>query len=239
MRIKTAMVLAAGLGTRMRPLTDHRPKPLVEVRGRALVDWTLDRFAAAGVETAVVNIHYFADMMEAHLKSRTAPKIVLSDERGLLLETGGGLAKARPALGSAPIFCANTDAILVDAPGDEACARLARAFDPARADALLLLARADRATGYDGNGDFDLSADGTLEWRKGGASPFVYTGVQIIAPALLDGAPTGAFSMRVLWNKAASAGRLKGLVHDGWWMHVGDPDGLRAAEARLAARDFA
>ncbi len=237
-RIKTAMVLAAGLGTRMRPLTDHRPKPLIEVRGRALIDWTLDRFAAAGVEKAVVNVHYFADMMEAHLARRRAPKIAISDERGLLLETGGGFAHARAALGAASVFCTNTDAILIDAPGSEACARLAAAFDPARMDALLLLAPISAASGYDGTGDFDLSADGTLAWRKGAASPFVYTGLQIISPALLDGAPDGAFSMRLLWDKAAKAGRFKGLAHDGFWMHVGDPEGLKIAEARLAAPDI-
>lgn len=229
------MVLAAGLGTRMRPLTDHRPKPLVEVRSRALIDWALDRFAAAGVTKAVVNVHYFADMMEAHLKRRHAPQIVISDERGLLLETGGGFAKARAALGEAPVFCANTDAILVDAPGADACGQLNAAWRPERMDALLLLAPIERASGYDGSGDFDLSADGTLAWRKGAASPYVFTGLQIIKPALLDGAPEGAFSMRVLWDKAAKAGRFKGLVHDGWWMHVGDPEGLKTAEARLGS----
>lgn len=231
--IKTAMVLAAGLGTRMRPLTDLRPKPLIEVRGRALIDWTLDRFADAGVEKAVVNIHYFADMMERHLQRRRAPQIVISDERGLLLETGGGMARARSALGPAPVFCANTDAILFDDKGGEACARLAAAWRPERMDALLLLARIDRATGYDGTGDFDLSGDGTLSWRKAATSPYVYTGLQIISPSLLDGAPDGAFSMRVLWDKAARAGRFKGLVHEGWWMHVGDPEGLKIAESRI------
>lgn len=231
--IKTAMVLAAGLGTRMRPLTDLRPKPLIEVGGRALVDWTLDRFAGAGVEKAVVNVHYFADMMERHLQRRRTPHIVISDERGLLLETGGGMARARSALGPDPVFCANTDAILFDDKDGEACARLAAAWRPERMDALLLLAPIERATGYDGSGDFDLSGDGTLSWRTAATSPYVYTGLQIISPSLLDGAPDGAFSMRVLWDKAARAGRFKGLVHEGWWMHVGDPEGLRIAQSRI------
>ena len=230
---KTAMVLAAGLGTRMRPLTDHRPKPLVPVRGRALVDWTLDRLAAAGVERAVVNIHYFADMMERHLAGRTRPDIVISDERGLLLETGGGLARARGALGEDPIFCTNTDAILVDDGSGEACARLAAAWDPARMDALLLLAPLERASGFDSPGDFDLADDGALVWRKGPRAAYAYTGLQIIKPSLLDGAPEGRFSMRLLWDKAAARGRFRGLAHAGWWMHVGDPEGLRLAEARL------
>lgn len=230
---KTAMVLAAGLGTRMRPLTDHRPKPLVEVRGRALLDWTLDRFAAAGVETAVVNVHYFADMMEAHLARRARPRVVVSDERGLLLETGGGLQRARGLLGAAPIFCTNTDAILVDDPGGEACARLAAAFDPDSCDALLLLAPMARASGFDSPGDFDLGADGGLLWRSGASAAYAFTGLQILKPGLLDGAPEGRFSMRVLWDRAARAGRFRGLVHEGSWMHVGDPEGLRVAEERL------
>lgn len=232
---RAAMVLAAGLGTRMRPLTDDRPKPLIAVAGRALVDWTLDRFADAGVETAVVNVHYRAQQMEEALSARTRPRILISDERALLLETGGGLAKARALLGDAPVFCTNTDAILIDAPGTDACARLASAFDPARMDALLLLAPKSAASGYEGGGDFDLEANGALAWRKGPMAEYVYTGLQIISPALCDGAPEGPFSMRVLWDKAARSERFFGLAHHGFWMHVGDPEGLAVARARLSA----
>lgn len=232
---KTAMVLAAGLGKRMRPLTDDRPKPLIEVAGKPLIDYALDRFAAAGVERAVVNVHYFADMMEAHLAARTAPEILVSDERDLLLETGGGLKKAAPLLGRAPFFCTNTDAILIDEEG-EACTRLAEAFDAEKMDALLLLVRREAASGYDGAGDFELAADGRLAFRAAETAPHVFTGLQILSPSLLEGAPEGPFSTRLLWDRALKAGRLFGILHRGLWMHVGDFEGLRAAEARLADR---
>ncbi|MEE2690079.1 MAG: nucleotidyltransferase family protein [Pseudomonadota bacterium] len=231
----SAMILAAGLGTRMRPLTDDRPKPLIDVAGKPLIDWTLDRFEAAGVKNAVVNVHYFADMMEAHVANRRAPKVSISDERALLLETGGGLAKARPLLGDGPVFCTNTDAILIDGAGPEPCARLAAAWDPAQMDALLLLAPKAAASGYDGAGDFDLRADGRLAWRGGESADYIYTGLQIISLSLLDGAPEGPFSARLLWDNAAAKGRFRGVVHDGAWMHVGDPAGLAEAERRLAA----
>ncbi len=231
MRPQTAMVLAAGLGTRMRPLTDHWPKPLIKVAGKALIDHTLDRFAAAGVARAVVNVHYRADQMEAHLKTRRAPEIVISDERALLLETGGGLKKAAPFLEEAPVYCTNTDAILVDGDGPEPCAALSAAWRDETMDALLLLVPIGLASGYDGAGDFDLGGDGALGWREGNSAPYVYTGLQIIRPALLDGAPDGPFSLRVLWDKARAKGRMKGIVHQGPWMHVGDPQGLALAEA--------
>lgn len=231
----TAMVLAAGLGKRMRPLTDDRPKPLIKVAGKPLIDYALDRFAAAGVERAVVNVHFFADMMEAHVRKRAAPKIAISDERALLLETGGGLKHAEKQIGSEPVFCTNTDAILLDDRGSEACARLAAAFDPPKMDSLLLLAPIEKATGYEGGGDFELNGDGTVAWRTGAAASYVFTGLQIISPHLLEGAPDGAFSMRLLWDKALAAGRLHGIAHQGFWMHVGDPEGLKVAEARLAA----
>lgn len=228
---RTAMVLAAGLGTRMRPLTDHLPKPLIKVAGKALIDHTLDRFADAGVRRAVVNVHYRADQMEAHLAHRRRPEIVISDERALLLETGGGLKKAEAHLGHDPIFCTNTDAILVDGAGEEPCAALAGAWREEAMDALLLLVPASLASGYDGAGDFDLMADGSLDWRRGASAPFVYTGLQIIRPSLLAGAPEGPFSLRLLWDKARAGGRMKGVVHQGPWMHVGDPQGLALAEA--------
>ncbi len=231
MRVDTAMVLAAGLGTRMRPLTDHCPKPLIKVAGKPLIDHTLDRFARAGVRRAVVNVHYLADQMEAHLAARRAPEIVISDERARLLETGGGLKKAAPHHGTAPIYCTNTDAILVDGGGGEPCAALGKAWREDTMDALLLLVPFALASGYDGAGDFDLGADGAVGWRTGKAAPFVYTGLQILRPSLLDGAPEGPFSLRVLWDKARDRGRMKGIVHQGPWMHVGDAQGLALAEA--------
>ena len=231
----TAMVLAAGLGTRMRPLTADRPKPLIKVRGTPLIDYTLDRFARAGVRKAVVNVHYLADQLEAHLAARDAPQVVISDERALLLETGGGLKKAAAHLGRDPVFCTNTDAILDDEPEDEACATLADAFNPQSCDALLLLAPKTAASGYDGAGDFELAPDGRLDWRRGARAPFIFTGLQILNPALLDDAPEGKFSTRILWEKAMATGRMKGVVHRGRWMHVGDPEGLAEAERRLSA----
>jgi len=233
---KTGMVLAAGLGKRMRPLTDDLPKPLVAVAGKPLIDYALDRFALAGVARAVVNVHYFANMMEAHLESRAAPEIVISNERDLLLETGGGVKKAAQFLGPAPFFSTNTDAILIDEGGGEACAALAEAWDGDAMDALLLLVPHKCASGYDGAGDFDLSTDGRIAFRSGKTAPHIFTGLQIVSPHLLDGAPEGPFSMRLLWDRAVSAGRLYGALHKGFWMHVGDFAGLEAAEARLASR---
>ncbi len=231
---ETAMVLAAGLGKRMRPLTDDLPKPLVPVAGKPLIDYALDRFALAGVSRAVVNVHYFANKMEAHLRRRTRPEIVISDERDLLLETGGGLKKAAPFLGPAPFFSANTDAILIDEGGGEACAALAEAWDGDAMDALLLLVPRECASGYDGAGDFDRSVDGRIAFRSSKTAPYIFTGLQILSPRLLDGAPEGPFSTRLLWDKALAAGRLYGALHRGFWMHVGDFAGLEAAEGRLA-----
>ena len=222
------MVLAAGLGTRMRPLTDTMPKPLIEVAGKPLIDWTLDRFAAAGVNRAIVNVHYRADQMEAHLRARQDIQIIISDERALLLETGGGLKKARAHLGERPVFCTNTDAILVD-NGVEPCAALGDAWRDQEMDALLLLAPLQHASGYDGKGDFDLKKDQPL-WRTGDSARYVFTGLQIIHPALLDGAPDGPFSTRLLWDKAMAADRMRAIVHRGPWMHVGDRQGLALAE---------
>lgn len=225
---ETAMVLAAGLGTRMRPLTNNLPKPLIKVGGKPLIDWTLDRFENAGVRRAVVNVHYRADQLEAHLNTRLRPEILISDERDLLLETGGGLKKARRLLGEAPVFCTNTDAILVDADG-EACAKLAATWRDREMDALLLLTPTENATGYDGAGDFEL-IDGKPLRGPGRTAPYVFTGLQIIRPSLLDGAPDGPFSTRLLWDKARKAARMFAIVHHGPWMHVGDPEGLALAE---------
>lgn len=222
------MVLAAGLGKRMRPLTDTLPKPLIKVAGKPLIDWTLDRFAGAGVRRAIVNVHYRADQMEAHLRARRDLQIAISDERALLLETGGGLKKARAQLGERPVFCTNTDAILID-DGEEPCAALSDAWRGDEMDALLLLAPLENASGYDGKGDFDLDGERPL-WRTGARARYVFTGLQIIRPALLDGAPEGPFSMRLLWDKAMAADRMRAIVHSGPWMHVGDTQGLALAE---------
>jgi len=235
----TAMVLAAGLGTRMKPLTDDRPKALVEVGGRALIDHVLDRMADAGATTAVVNVHWFADRLEAHLAARgRGPAIVISDEREELLETGGGLKKATPLLGPDPVFVANIDSIWID-HGD-ALGDLVRLWDPERMDAALLLARLECSSGFDGNGDFFLAEDepgqgGVLTFRDEAASaPYAYMGVHICQPGYVDSGPDGAFSLSGLWRKSAAEGRLYGCVLNGDWMHVGDPRARDEAEARLA-----
>jgi len=235
MNPKTAMVLAAGLGTRMRPLTDTTPKPLVKVAGKPLIDHVLDKLAAAGVKTAVVNVHYFADQIERHLAKRKKPRIVISDERGLLLDTGGGVAKALPLLGDAPFFHVNSDTLWID--GDTPnLVRLAQAFDAKTMDVLLLLAPAKGSIGYGGSGDFSLHSDGRLVARVAGTqAPLVYAGAAILAPALFHQAPEGAFSLTALFERAAAKGRLHGLKLDGRWMHVGSPEAIAAAEAAIAA----
>ncbi|HVY33928.1 MAG TPA: nucleotidyltransferase family protein [Caulobacteraceae bacterium] len=228
------MVLAAGLGTRMRPLTDDRPKALVEVAGKALIDHMLDRLVDAGAQTAVVNVHYFADRLEAHLASRAQPRIVVSDERAQLLETGGGLKLARPLLGEAPIWAANIDSVWTERSGP-ALGALARAWDPERMDACLLLAPLEHSLGFDGKGDFFLGEDGRLTHRGDQPSaPYAYIGVQIIKPQAVDEGPEGPFSLFGVWMTMIAEGRLYGVVLDGEWMHVGDPQALKAAEAKLA-----
>jgi N-acetyl-alpha-D-muramate 1-phosphate uridylyltransferase len=232
---RNAMVLAAGLGTRMRPLTDTKPKPLVQVAGKALIDRVLDKLAAAGVKTAVVNVHYLADQIERHLAKRKKPKIVISDERGLLLDTGGGVAKALPLLGDTPFFHVNSDTLWLDGETPN-LTRLAQSFDAAKMDALLLLAPAKGSIGYGGSGDFSLHADGHLVARVTGTqAPLVYAGVAILAPALFQAAPEGAFSLTALFERAAAKGRLHGLRLEGQWMHVGSPDAIAAAEAAIKA----
>ena len=233
---KTAMVLAAGLGTRMRPLTDDRPKALVEVGGRALIDHVLDRLADAGVEMAVVNVHWFADRLEAHLAARgRGPGIVISDERTELLETGGGLKKAHPLLGDDPVFVANIDSVWTDRGAAPWADALVRLWDPLTMDACLLLATREGAIGFEGDGDFFLADDGRLTFRGEAASaPFAYMGVHITRPDYADGGPDGPFSLSPLWRASAAAGRLYGCVLDGDWMHVGDPQARDEAEARLA-----
>jgi MurNAc alpha-1-phosphate uridylyltransferase len=229
------MVLAAGFGHRMRPLTDTMPKPLVRVAGKALLDHVLDRLADAGVEHAVVNVHYLADQIERHVASRTKPEIVISDERGLLLDTGGGVVKALPELGPAPFFHINSDTIWIDGVRPN-LTRLAENFDPAIMDALLLLAPSAGSIGYAGRGDFTMKPDGRLLARsEREVAPFVYAGAAILSPRLFDGAPQDAFSLTKLFAKAGEAGRLHGLRLDGLWMHVGTPEAIAEAEAAILA----
>lgn len=229
---RTAMVLAAGLGTRMRPLTDDRPKALVEVGGRALIDHVLDRLVEAGVEKAVVNVHWFADRLETHLTRRVRPKIVISDEREELLETGGGLKKARVLLGSDPVWVANIDSVWLD-KGD-ALGALADLWDPDRMDAALLLARREGSIGFEGAGDFFLGDDGRLTFRGDAPeAPYAYMGVHITRPGVVDDGPDGPFSLSQVWRRLAAEGRLYGCVLDGHWMHVGDPVSRDEAEAKL------
>jgi len=231
---KTAMVLAAGLGTRMRPLTDTMPKPLVKVAGKALLDHVLDRLAQAGVDRAVVNVHYFAEQIMALVANRERPRVVISDERGVLLDTGGGVVKALPELGSAPFYHLNADTIWIDSVTPN-LARLAEAFDPAAMDALLLLAPTAGSIGYAGRGDFAMAADGRLTPRpEREVAPFVYAGAAILSPRLFAGAPQGKFSLTTLFVRAAAAGRLSGLRLEGLWMHVGKPNAIGAAEAAIA-----
>lgn len=234
-QISTAMVMAAGLGTRMRPLTDDRPKPLITVGGRALIDHMLDRLVEVGVTRAVVNVHYRADQLEAHLAGRAQPQIVVSDERAQLLETGGGLAKARPLLGDNPIFVANTDAIWIEnAP---VLGALKAAWRPDQMDVLVMLAPLSETLGFEGRGDFDLDADGRIVApERGAGAPYAYIGVQILKPSLFDNRPIEPFSTWVVWREALSAGRMHGLVMDGFWLHVGDPRARDAAEQKLASR---
>ncbi len=232
---RCAMVLSAGLGTRMRPLTNKMPKPLVEVGGKALIDHVLDRLVEAGVERAVVNVHHFAGEIEHHLASRSKPKITISDERGLLLGTGGAVVKALPELGGTPFFHINSDTIWVDGVQPN-LARLADTFDPAAMDALLLLAPTTGSIGYAGRGDFAMAPDGRLKRRgEREVAPFVFAGAAILSPALFKGAPQGEFPLPLLFDRAAEQGRLFGLRLEGLWMHVGTPDAIALAEKAIRA----
>jgi MurNAc alpha-1-phosphate uridylyltransferase len=235
-QLKTAMVLAAGLGERMRPLTFERPKPLLPVGGKALIDWTLDRFAEAGVGKVVVNTHYKAEMLQAHLRDRAGVAIEISHETERL-ETGGGVTKALPLLGDAPFYVANSDSVWLDGP-TPALERMNAAWDPDRMDVLLMLMSAPRAEYYDGAGDFLMDPAGRLSFRPDRrVVPYVYAGLHIAAPRLFDGAPDGSFRLTRLWRQAEAAGRLFGIVHDGAWFHVGTPDALVAADGQLDARN--
>jgi N-acetyl-alpha-D-muramate 1-phosphate uridylyltransferase len=233
---ETAMVMAAGLGKRMRPLTATRPKPLVEVAGKPLIDHVFDRLRTAGVKRAVVNVHYLADQLEAHLKTRVKDMaLAISDERPRLMETGGGLIQARDLIGDQPFLCVNSDNLWVDGPID-AIRQLAAQWDDARMDALLLVVPLARAHSHGGSGDFRVDPFGrVVERRKPGRlAPFVYTGVQILSPRVIRDWPEGPFSTNLFWNRAMAEGRLWAAVHQGLWFDIGTPPAIAAAEAVLA-----
>lgn len=235
--LETAMLMAAGLGKRMRPLTATRPKPLVRVAGRPLIDHALDRIEEAGIRRTVVNVHYLPDAIEAHLRRRarsTDADYVFSDERAKLLETGGGLVKALPLLGDKPFLCANSDNLWVDGPAN-AITELAARWDDAQMDVLLLMVPHAHARGHGGPGDFHMDGMGKLSRRRSGRlAPFVYTGIQIIAPRLIVDPPADAFSTNVFWDRAIAQGRAYGLAHSGLWFDVGTPASVELVEAEIA-----
>ena len=229
-----AMLLAAGLGKRMRPLTESLPKPLIKVAGRALADHMLDRLAEAGVETAVVNVHHHADKMEAHLKERRHPRILFSDERDRLLDSGGGVRKALPLLGARPFIVCNSDSLWIEGRCG-ALAALKAAWDPVQMDILMLLAATAQSVGFDGPGDYALDASGRLKRRREReVVPFAYAGVLLIEPSLFAGTPDEPFSLNRLFDLAEARGRLHGRRLDGTWLHVGTPEAIDEAEARIA-----
>jgi MurNAc alpha-1-phosphate uridylyltransferase len=232
-----AMILAAGLGTRMAPLTATRPKPLIEVRGKALIDHAIDHLIRGGVNYFVVNVHYMAEMLMAHLKKRKDVEIHICDETGAILDTGGAIAKALPYFKGEPFFTHNSDSLWVEGMGS-ALGRMKTRWDPDAMDALMLLASTVTAIGFDGRGDFEMDSLGLLK-RRGELklAPFVWTGLQIVHPRLFEGAPKGRFSINPLWDKAIEKGRLFGIRLDGVWIHVGTPQGLHDAESFL--RDLA
>jgi len=227
------MVLAAGLGVRMRPLTDKMPKPLVRVAGQPLLDYVLDKLAVAGVSEAVVNVHYLPDQIIEHTRLRKKPRIIISDERDLVLGTGGAVVKALPILGNAPFFHLNADTMWIDGVRPN-LARLAEAFDPERMDILLLMAPTTSSIGYSGRGDYSMLPDGALRKRRElQVVPFVYAGAAIMSPSLFADAPEGEFSLTKMFDRANEQERLFGLRLDGIWMHVGTPDAVQAAEDAL------
>ncbi|HEU0071218.1 MAG TPA: nucleotidyltransferase family protein [Alphaproteobacteria bacterium] len=238
MKIERGMVLAAGFGQRMRPLTLTTPKPLIPVAGRCMLDRVLDHFIAAGVESCAVNSHYLADRIAMHVALRMSQKreklgILLSHEDEIL-DTGGGVLQALPVFQPDPFFVVNGDILWRDG-AVPALERLAAAWNDETMDALLLVHDSASAIGYDGPGDFDLLPTGKLKRRQGNSAPFVFTGVQVLHPRLFDGVEKGVFSLNVLYDKALAAGRLHGLLHDGEWYHIGTPDGLKLAESHLKA----
>ena len=231
--VDTAMVLSAGLGTRMAAVNGTLPKPLIPLNGTALIDRVLDRIAEAGVRRAVVNVHHHADLIERHLKDRRIPRVEFSDERALLLDTGGGVKKALPRLGPRPFLIHNADSVWIESVGSN-LAHLFDSWDGDRMDCLLLLAPASISQGYQGRGDFALEADGRIR-RRGEQEvvPFVFAGVSIAHPRLFEGSPEGTFSLNLLWSRSIAAGRAWGVRMEGVWMHVGTPEALAQAEQCL------
>ena len=228
----TAMIMAAGMGTRMRPLTDNQPKPLVPVAGKPLIDHALDRLEEAGVTQAVVNVHYLADALERHLEERASPAVTISDERDLLLETGGGMIKAKAHLPN-PFFCLNADNIWIDGPAS-AFHELSQAWNPDVMDALLLIVPHSRATNFNGQGDFYMAENGLLSRRvPNQTAPFIYTGIQLVSHRLLRDAPEGKFSTNILWSRAIEEGRLYGTAFNGQWFEVGTPEAIAPTELAL------
>jgi MurNAc alpha-1-phosphate uridylyltransferase len=227
-----AMILAAGLGLRMRPLTDHRAKPLIEVARKPLIDYGMERLREAEVQKAVVNGHYLADQILSWSRQQAAPEIIFSDERAEILDTGGGIAKALPLLGEQPFFVLNSDSFWIEGKVS-ALNRLRNAWNDATMDCFLLLCHVDRTIGYDGRGDFLLGRDGRLI-RQQGSGALAYIGAYLVHPRLFAGVAVEKFSMNVLWDKAISEGRLHGIAHSGKWFHVGTPNAIGLAEAELA-----
>ena len=237
MKPDKALILAAGLGTRMMPLTEDRPKALVEVGGVALIDHMINRLKAVGVKQYIVNVHYFADRLEAHLRQRTDVDIIISDERDQLLETGGGLKKARPLLGEAAIWVANIDSLWQEPEGldGQALESLAKLWDERRMKAALLLAVREGSIGFEGSGDFFMSPDGILSFRNQAPSaPYAYMGVHITKASIIDNEADAAFSLARVWRQLAPQGLIYGQVMDGAWMHVGDPKARLEAERALS-----
>lgn len=233
-KVTAAMIMGAGLGLRMRPLTDDRPKPLVTVGGKTLIDHSIDRLVAAGVKLVVVNVHYKAEMLQAHLAKRRDVEIVFSDETAQLLDTGGGVVKAMPHFGDHSFFVINSDSIWVE--NSPALATMLAGWDERRMDGLLLLAEMSTAIGYDTKGDFILRPDGHVVRARGNSgATYAYPGVQIVHPRLFADAPQGAFSTNIMWDRAIAGQRLFGTVLDGTWIHVGTPQARGEAEAALAA----
>jgi N-acetyl-alpha-D-muramate 1-phosphate uridylyltransferase len=231
---RTAMIMAAGLGKRMRPLTATKPKPLIEVNGKALLDHVLERLHVAGVRKVVVNVHYLADALEAHLSTRAhGLEVAISDERNLLLETGGGLVKAEPLIDCDPFLALNSDNLWIDGPADT-IKLLASQWNDAKMDALLLLVPQARALGHKGQGDFHMDRAGRLRRReRSHVAPFVFTGIQMVSKRLLRDAPDGPFSTNLLWDRAMEEGRAFGAVHQGLWFDVGTPQSIPFTEAAL------
>ncbi len=231
-----AMILAAGLGTRMRPLTDQMPKPLVPVDGKPLIDYALDSLQAAGIGKVVVNVHHRAEQMIDHLSRRAAPAAVISDETDTLLDSGGGIAAALPLLGAKPFMILNADTFWLEEPGRSNLQALAAAWDPGHMDMLLMTTRADQIVGYDGRGDFQADKNGCLRRFDGRSGPpLVYPGVAMLDPGIFDAAPDGPFSLNTCFDRAIAAGRLRHVAASGLWLTVGTPSAIEAAEAAMAA----